>query len=547
MTAQPLDLSSADASPAPHREWWRGAVLYQIYPRSFADSNDDGVGDLKGITQHLDHVASLGVDGVWLSPFFKSPMKDFGYDVSDYCDVDPIFGTLADFDALVARAHALGLKVVIDQVFSHTSDEHPWFVDSRAGRSGPHADWYVWADAKPDGSPPSNWQSVFGGPAWTWDARRGQYYMHNFLASQPQLNVRNPEVQHALIAAARFWLDRGVDGFRLDAINFAIHDPKLTDNPPINDGKKRTRPFDFQDKIHNQSQPEIIGFLNRIRALTDSYDARFTVAEVGGDHADREMKEYTAGSDRLHSAYGFLYLYADALRSELIGVGDAMWPDRQGEGWPSWTFSNHDAPRAVSRWAQGRDEKAFAEMALLLLMCLRGNVFVYQGEELGLPQAEVPFDRLVDPEAIANWPQTLGRDGARTPIPWTASAPHAGFSAVEPWLPVDPRHLALAVDAQEADPKATLHVARRLIALRHAHPALRYGGLELTQATDLLAFERFERADGGERLLCVFNLGHDAIDWTPPAGARRIEAVNWSEADGSRLPPLAGLLFLVAG
>ncbi|WP_288757915.1 alpha-amylase family glycosyl hydrolase [Brevundimonas sp. UBA7534] len=547
MTAQPLDLSSADASPAPHREWWRGAVLYQIYPRSFADSNDDGVGDLRGITQHLDHVASLGVDGVWLSPFFRSPMKDFGYDVSDYCDVDPIFGTLADFDALVARAHALGLKVVIDQVFSHTSDEHPWFVDSRAGRSGPHADWYVWADAKPDGSPPSNWQSVFGGPAWTWDARRGQYYMHNFLASQPQLNVRNPEVQDALIAAARFWLDRGVDGFRLDAINFAIHDPKLTDNPPINDGKKRTRPFDFQDKIHNQSQPEIIGFLNRIRGLTDSYDARFTVAEVGGDHADREMKEYTAGSDRLHSAYGFLYLYADSLRSELIGVGDAMWPDRQGEGWPSWTFSNHDAPRAVSRWAQGRDEKAFAEMALLLLMCLRGNVFVYQGEELGLPQAEVPFDRLVDPEAIANWPQTLGRDGARTPIPWTASAPHAGFSAVEPWLPVDPRHLALAVDAQEADPKATLHVARRLIALRHAHPALRYGGLERVQATDLLVFERFERADGGERLLCVFNLGHDAIDWTPPAGARRIEAVNWSEAEGSRLPPLAGLLFLVAG
>jgi len=547
VTAQPLDLSSADASPAPHREWWRGAVLYQIYPRSFADSNDDGVGDLRGITQHLDHVASLGVDGVWLSPFFRSPMKDFGYDVSDYCDVDPIFGTLADFDALVARAHALGLKVVIDQVFSHTSDEHPWFVDSRAGRSGPHADWYVWADAKPDGSPPSNWQSVFGGPAWTWDARRGQYYMHNFLASQPQLNVRNPEVQDALIAAARFWLDRGVDGFRLDAINFAIHDPKLTDNPPINDGKKRTRPFDFQDKIHNQSQPEIIGFLNRIRGLTDSYDARFTVAEVGGDHADREMKEYTAGSDRLHSAYGFLYLYADSLHSELIGVGDAMWPDRQGEGWPSWTFSNHDAPRAVSRWAQGRDEKAFAEMALLLLMCLRGNVFVYQGEELGLPQAEVPFDRLVDPEAIANWPQTLGRDGARTPIPWTASAPHAGFSAVEPWLPVDPRHLALAVDAQEADPKATLHVARRLIALRHAHPALRYGGLERVQATDLLVFERFERADGGERLLCVFNLGHDAIDWTPPAGARRIEAVNWSEAEGSRLPPLAGLLFLVAG
>ena len=546
MTAQPIDLFPAPVAPALGHDWWRGAVLYQIYPRSFADANDDGVGDLRGITAHLDHVASLGVDGVWLSPFFKSPMKDFGYDVSDYCDVDPIFGTLADFDALIARAQALGLKVVIDQVFSHTSDEHPWFTASRASRNSEYADWYVWADAKPDGSPPSNWQSVFGGPAWTWDARRGQYYMHNFLASQPQLNVRNPAVQDALIAAARFWLDRGVDGFRLDAINFAIHDPSLRDNPPIQDGKKRTRPFDFQDKIYNQSHPDIIGFLNRIRALTDSYDARFTVAEVGGDHADREMKAFTAGNDRLHSAYGFLYLYADTLKGELIGVGDGMWPDQQGEGWPSWTFSNHDAPRAVSRWAKGRDEKAFSEMALLLLMSLRGNVFVYQGEELGLPQAEVPFERLVDPEAIANWPQTLGRDGARTPMPWVASAPNAGFSTVEPWLPVDPRHLPLSVDAQEADPTSVLKAARRIIALRHAHPALRTGGLEVESTGDLVVFRRFERAEGGERLLCVFNLGFEAVDWSPPAGARRIAAVNWTEADGAALRPLAGLIFAEA-
>lgn len=547
MNAPILDLSLAEApaaSAAADQEWWRGAVLYQIYPRSFADSNNDGVGDLAGITAHLDHVASLGVDGIWLSPFFKSPMKDFGYDVSDYCDVDPIFGTLADFDALIARARALGLKVVIDQVFSHTSDEHPWFVDSRASRRGRHADWYVWADAKPDGSPPSNWQSVFGGPAWTWDARRGQYYMHNFLASQPQLNVRNPEVQDALLAAACFWLDRGVDGFRLDAINFAIHNPALTDNPPINDGKKRTRPFDFQDKIHNQSQPEIIGFLNRVRALTDSYEGRFTVAEVGGDYADREMREFTAGGDRLHSAYGFLYLYADHLSSDLVVKGPAMWPGDQGEGWPSWTFSNHDAPRAVSRWAQGRDEDAFSRMAMLLLMTLRGNVFVYQGEELGLPQAHVPFERLVDPEAIANWPETLGRDGARTPMPWTAGQPNAGFSTVEPWLPVDPRHIPKAVDAQEADAGSVLHVARRLIALRKRHPALRVGAMEPVETGgDLLIFKRLERYEEAERLLCVFNLGHDVINWSPPAGWRLVEAVNWSKADAGRLPPLAGLLF----
>ena len=522
-------------------EWWRGAVIYQVYPRSFADSNDDGVGDLPGITAHLDHIASLGVDGVWLSPFFTSPMKDFGYDVADYTDVDPIFGTLADFDALVGRAHALGLKVIIDQVYSHTSDQHPWFLESRQNRTNPKADWYVWADAKPEGSPPSNWQSVFGGPAWTWDARRHQYFMHNFLKEQPQLNVAHPEVQEALLAAMRFWLDRGVDGFRLDAINFAIHDPKLTDNPPLTSNGKRTRPFDFQDKIHNQSQPGIPVFLSRLRALADSYDEdRFLVAEVGGDRANAEMKQYTQGTDRLQSAYGFLYLYADHLSPELVERGPAEWPGAEGEGWPSWSFSNHDAPRAVSRWAEGRDEKQFAAMAMLLLMTLRGNVFVYQGEELGLPQAEVPFDRLVDPEAIANWPDTLGRDGARTPMPWRTDAVQAGFSTVEPWLPVDPRHTALAVDGQETDPASTLNLSRRLIALRRHHPALRTGNMTMHQVAGSVL--SFERGSGPDSLLCAFNLGHSTQAWAIPAGWRVVESVNDVDATSGDLAPLAGLL-----
>ena len=529
-------------SPSP---WWRGAVLYQVYPRSFADSNGDGVGDLPGITAHLDHIASLGVDGIWLSPFFTSPMKDFGYDVADYLDVDPIFGTLADFDALVARAHALNLKVIIDQVYSHTSDAHAWFQASRQDQTGPKADWYVWADAKPDGSPPSNWQSVFGGPAWTWDARRHQYYMHNFLKEQPQLNVRNPVVQEALMDAMRFWLDRGVDGFRLDALNFAMHDLELTDNPPLAGSGKRTRPFDFQDKVHNQSQPEIPAFLTRLRHLADDYGLatgkdRFLVAEVGGDRANEEMKLYTEGDDRLHSAYGFLYLYADRLSTELVKRGPAMWPGAAAEGWPSWTFSNHDAPRAISRWAEGRDERAVARMAMLLLMCLRGNVFVYQGEELGLPQAEVPFDRLVDPEAITNWPDTLGRDGARTPMPWTAGAAQAGFSTVEPWLPVDPRHAALAVDAQEADPASMLNLTRRLIALRRHHPALRTGGMTMLAANDgLLTFRRDAEADS---LLAVFNLGHHAVPWCIPVGWTVVERVNTPDETAADLPPLAGLL-----
>lgn len=534
-------VAEADAST----EWWRGAVLYQVYPRSFADSNNDGIGDLPGVTAHLDYIASLGVDGLWLSPFFTSPMKDFGYDVADYLDVDPIFGTLADFDALIARAHDLGLKVIIDQVYSHTSDEHQWFRDSRSSRSNARADWYVWADAKSDGSPPSNWQSVFGGPAWTWDARRHQYYMHNFLKEQPQLNVRNPEVQEALLDAMRFWLDRGVDGFRLDALNFAMHDPKLTDNPPLSDNGRRTRPFDFQDKVHNQSQPEIPAFLTRLRHLADDYGRktgrdRFLVAEVGGDRANEEMKQYTAGADRLHSAYGFLYLYADALSPELVDRGPAMWPGVEGEGWPSWTFSNHDAPRAISRWAGGRDEKTFADMAMLLLMTLRGNVFVYQGEELGLPQAHVPFERLVDPEAIANWPETLGRDGARTPMPWQHDAVQAGFSRVEPWLPVDPRHVRLAVDAQEADPSSSLHLARRLIALRQAHPVLRTGSMTTVTARDSLLV--FRRGEGAGTLLCVFNLGHEPIEWQMPEGWAVVEALNAPTPGSGILLPLAGLL-----
>lgn len=537
MTVQILE------SPAPHAdaaEWWRGAVIYQVYPRSFADSNGDGVGDLKGVTDHLEHIASLGVDAVWLSPFFTSPMKDFGYDVADYCDVDPIFGTLADFDALIDKAHRLGLRIITDLVFSHTSDEHPWFTESRQSRTNAKADWFVWADAKPDGSPPSNWQSVFGGPAWTWDARRGQYYMHNFLPEQPQLNVHDPEVQDALLDAARFWLDRGVDGFRFDAINFSMHDPNLTDNPPLPAGGRRTRPFDFQDKVHNQSQPEIVDFLKRIRAVTDSYGGRFSVAEVGGDHAEREMQAFTAGDDRLNSAYGFLYLYAPALKDEMVRLATDTWDGRQGQGWPSWTFSNHDAPRAISRWAEGRDLQAVAGMAMLLLMCLRGNVFVYYGEELGLPQGEVPFDRLVDPEAIANWPQTLGRDGARTPMPWSADRPYAGFSTVEPWLPLDARHVALSVDRQEADPRSTLHLTRRLIALRKQHPALARGDMRMIDA--LAGLVCFERTLGAERLLCVFNLGHEAVRWTPPTGWRLLESVNVEAGSAGVLPPLAGMV-----
>lgn len=535
------DALARQPRPRLTREWWRGATIYQVYPRSFADSNGDGIGDLPGITARLEHIASLGVDAVWLSPFFPSPMNDFGYDVSDYCDVDPIFGTLADFDALVARGHELGLKIIIDQVYAHTSDQHGWFTQSRSDQRNAKADWYVWADAKPDGSPPSNWQSVFGGPAWTWDARRRQYYMHNFLSSQPQLNVHNPDVQQALLDTAAFWLDRGVDGFRVDAINFAMHDPALTDNPPAPPGNGlRTRSFDFQLHIHNQSHPDIPGFIERLRSLLDSYGERFTVAEVGGNDSDREMKAFTAYDRRFNSAYGFDFLYAAQLTPALVREAAECWPDVPGMGWPSWAFSNHDAPRAVSRWAPPHARDRYARMAMLLLLCLRGDVFIYQGEELGLPQVAIGFDELRDPEAIANWPLTLGRDGARTPMPWCGGSAGLGFSEAKPWLPIGEEHAALAVAVQDGDPESMLALTRRLVALRQSSDALLLGEMRVVAAAgDILAFER---AVAGERLLCVFNLGEAPVDWQPaqPGAWRVIESVGL--VNDWRLGGFAGLV-----
>ena len=521
--------------------WWKGAVIYQIYPRSFQDSNHDGVGDLNGITQRLEHVAQLGVDAIWISPFFTSPMRDFGYDIADYCDVDPIFGTLADFDALIARAHALGLKVTIDQVYAHSSDLHDWFAQSRADRTNAKADWYVWADPRPDGTPPNNWQSVFGGPAWTWDARRGQYYMHQFLASQPQLNVHNPVVQDALLDVMRFWLDRGVDGFRLDALNHAMHDPDMRDNPPApDDGSLRTRPFDFQIKRYSQSHPDIVPFVERIRALCDDYGAIFTVAEVGGALAEQEMKAFTQGDHRLNSAYGFSFLYAPALTPALVAETVDRWPDEPGMGWPSWAFENHDAPRAVSRWCAPEDRPAFARMKMALLMALRGNAILYQGEELGITQVDIPFERLQDPEAIANWPLTLSRDGARTPMPWLVDARQAGFSSVEPWLPHGDDHLALAVDAQEADPGSLLTFTRNMLALRKANPALSHGALTILVAD--AACLAFRRTFDDQSLLCVFNLSNAPIAWPESGGGsgRILTATNG--ATSGSLPPYAAIL-----
>ncbi|CAH0496749.1 alpha-amylase family glycosyl hydrolase [Novosphingobium sp. CECT 9465] len=539
MTSGPERTNAPEASES--APWWKGAAIYQIYPRSFCDSNGDGIGDLPGITSRLEHVARLGVDAIWISPFFKSPMKDFGYDVADYCDVDPIFGTLADFDVLVKRAHELGIKVTIDQVFAHTSDEHSWFVESRQDRTNPRADWYVWAEPKPDGSPPTNWQSVFGGPAWTWDARRCQYYLHNFLSSQPQVNAHNPQVQEALLGAMRFWLDRGVDGFRLDALNFLMHDLEMRDNPPApDDGRRKTRPFDFQLKIFNQSHPGILTFIERVRQVCDEYGAVFTVAEVGGDLAEAEMKAYTAGETHLNSAYGFDFLYAPALTPRFVGQAVAKWPDEPGMGWPSWAFENHDAPRALSRWCLPEEREAFGRIKAMLFATLRGNIIVYQGEELGLTQVDIPFEQLQDPEAIANWPLTLSRDGARTPMPWQVQLAEGGFTSGAPWLPVGEDNLARAVDRQEADTGSMLNLTTALVRLRRECPALRIGNFTVLHADDSLLAVR--RKSGHQVIAALFNLSGRAVAW--PAGLGEdgtvLSAVNGASI--GQLPPFGALI-----
>ncbi|MEZ5883820.1 MAG: alpha-amylase family glycosyl hydrolase [Paracoccaceae bacterium] len=488
-------------------DWWRGAVIYQIYPRSYQDSNGDGVGDLPGIVRRLPHIASLGVDAIWISPFFTSPMKDFGYDVSDYRDVDPLFGSLADFDRLIAAAHALGLKVMIDLVLSHSSDQHPWFRESRANRDNPRADWYVWADPKPDGTPPNNWLSIFGGPAWQWDARREQYYLHNFLATQPDLNFHCPDVQAALLDIARFWLARGVDGFRLDTINFYMHDKALRDNPALPPAERndstapRVNPYNHQRHIYDKNHPQNIEFLKKLRAVMDECNAA-AVGEVGDSQRGLEiLGEYTSGGDRMQMSYAFEFLSGDTLSAARIAEVFAQLEAVARDGWACWAFSNHDVMRHVSRWNLS---DAAARAYVTLLMCLRGSVCLYQGEELGLPEAEIAYEDLQDPYGIEFWPEFRGRDGCRTPMVWSRDQAHAGFSTQKPWLPVPSSHLDRAVDRQEADPGALLHHYRHAIALRRAHPALRKGAMrDLTVAGDVLSFLREAE---GETILCSFNL-----------------------------------------
>lgn len=512
-------------------EWWRNGIIYQVYPRSFYDTNNDGIGDIKGITQKLPYIKSLGVDAVWLSPFYKSPMVDFGYDVQDYRAVDPMFGNLADFDEMIAKAHELGLKIVIDQIYSHTSDQHEWFAESRQSRDNPKSDWYVWADTKPDGNPPNNWVSVFGGSSWKWDTRRNQYYLHNFLTEQPDLNVHNPEVQDQLLSDLRFWLDRGVDGFRLDAINFCCHNQALTDNPPKHEtleGYGENIPvnqYDYQYHIHDKTQPETERFLQRVREVLDDYPGSMAVGEIGDDNMIDVMTKYTT-ENRLHCAYSFELLAKDCdadFFRRIVRESNKLIT----EGWACWSIGNHDVPRVITRWNPEElpqvDKENRAALFWLMQFSLRGNSCIYQGEELGLSEAEIAFEDLQDPYGINLWPEFKGRDGCRTPMPWEADKENAGFSAGKPWLPVPEEHRVRSVDVMEADSSSLLHRFRSVVEWKNAQPWLKMADIELIEdSSEVLAFYR---TTPEARYLVQINLsfeeqrvtlGSHAEDLTPP-------------------------------
>jgi alpha-glucosidase len=503
--------------------WWQGAVVYQVYPRSFNDSNCDGIGDLQGIINKLDYIASLGVDAIWISPFFKSPMKDFGYDISDYREIDPMFGTMADFDKLIANAHKLGIRLMIDQVLSHTSDQHAWFLQSRKSQYNDKADWYVWADAKDDGSPPNNWLSIFGGSAWQWEPRRCQYYLHNFLSSQPDLNFHNPQVRQAVLDNVEFWLKKGVDGLRLDAINFCYHDQQLRDNPPkpANERKgrgfKEDNPYAYQYHYYNNTRPENIDFVEQLRSLLDHYPGTVSLGELSSEDSLASMAEYTQGNTRLHMGYSF-ELLGDAFSASYIRQTVETLESKMQDGWPCWAISNHDVQRVLSRWGNGQHNEAFAKLLFVMAASLRGSLCSYQGEELGLTEAQLKYEDLQDPYGITFWPKFKGRDGCRTPFPWHKDAVFGGFSSAKPWLPMPQEHLQLAVDVQDELPNSVLNTYRNFIHWRKQHTTLLYGDIHFLDAPEpILAFVRSQEE---RSLLLCFNLSAQQQDFPFPGCSR---------------------------
>jgi alpha-glucosidase len=481
---------TAGGAPPGEHLWWQEGVIYQVYPRSFADASGDGVGDLRGVAGKLDYLRWLGVDAVWLSPIFTSPMADFGYDVADYTGIDPLFGTMEDFERLLEDAHQRGMKVLLDFVPNHTSDEHPWFVESRSSRDNPKRDWYVWRDPAPDGGPPNNWLSYFGGGAWEWDETTGQYYLRLFDRKQPDLNWRNPEVREAMYDVMRFWFEKGVDGFRIDVLWLLIKDEHFRDNPPNPGWREGGPPWASQTRLYSEDRPEIHEIVRQMRAVADSYEERVLIGEIYLP-LERLMAYYGETLDGVHLPFNFLLVVAEGWHADTVRDLVAEYEAALPEGaWPNWVLGNHDQSRIASR--VGPDQ---ARVAKMLLLTLRGTPTLYYGDEIGLQDGEIPPHLVKDPQGI-NSPGH-GRDGARTPMQWDAS-PNAGFcpEGAEPWLPVSDDFEKNNVAAQKEDPRSMLSLTRELLRLRRGTPALSVGSYEALDGTpaDVLAYVR--RLDG---------------------------------------------------
>jgi oligo-1,6-glucosidase/alpha-glucosidase len=488
-----------DGASDKERPWWERGVVYQIYPRSFQDSNGDGVGDLAGIEDRIDYLAALGADAIWLSPVFPSPMVDFGYDVADYCAIDPLFGTLAQFDRLLAAAHARGLRLLLDYVPNHTSDRHPWFIESRSSRDSPKRDWYIWRDPASDGGPPNNWISDFGGSAWQWDEATGQFYLHAMLPQQPDLNWRNPQVSAAMFDVLRFWLDRGVDGFRLDVLWHIVKAEGLPDNPVNPDWHPGMNERDRLLQINSTDQPEAHEIAAKMRALADSYGDRVLIGEIFLPFGRLATWYGTPARPEVHLPFNFSLIenaWDAATIAQLIAGYEVSLPDW---GWPNWVLGSHDAARIAARVGEAQ-----ARVAMMLLLTLRGTPTLYQGDELGIGHVEIPPDKVRDPRELRQPGRGHGRDPSPPPMAWDG-APNAGVSRAEPWLPLHEDWLTRNVAAEERDPRSMLSLTRALLALRRAEPALAVGGYGPIAADGpLLAYER--RA-GGSRLLIALNLG----------------------------------------
>ncbi len=510
--------------------WWEGAVIYQIYPRSLMDSNGDGIGDIPGIISKLDYIRDLGVDAIWVSPFFKSPMKDFGYDIADYRDVDPLFGTLDDFDELIRQCHKRDLKVVIDQVLSHTSDQHAWFRESRRDRHNEKADWYVWADAGENGGPPNNWLAIFGGSAWQWDDSRQQYYLHNFLTNQPDLNYHCVELRRQILQEVEYWLKRGVDGFRLDAINFCYHDKALRDNPvkPVNERRGRgfssDNPYAAQYHIYDNDRPENLEFLQDLRALLDRYPGVMSMGEINTENSLKSIADYTANNKRLHMGYSFELLVDEFSAAHIRETVEQQMAQLNGSNRPCWAISNHDVVRVLSRWGGDNPDPQMAKMLTALLCALPGTICSYQGEELGLTQAEISHNQLKDPFGIEFWPNFKGRDGCRTPMPWKSENTTAGFTEGVPWLPIPEEHRARAVDLQEKDPDSVLNAYRNFLKWRRGNEALIHGDIHFIHMSDQCGNKisdgilGFYRHHDTQSIFACFNLTSETRKITLPDG-----------------------------